>query len=68
MVATEGVDHGSDGRRPATARVVEVKPALDGTGLEAVDKTASLRIERPDPGVYSSALPIREVHDVVIGL
>lgn len=68
MVATEGVDHSSDGRCLATTRVVEVEHALSGTGLEAVHQAACLRIERLEPQPCSSALPIWEVYDVVVGL
>lgn len=49
VVATEGVDHSSDGRRFATARVVEVEHVLDSTGLKAVDQTACLSIEKFEP-------------------
>lgn len=36
MVSAEWVDHGSDRSRSTTARVIEIKHALDGTGLEAI--------------------------------
>jgi hypothetical protein len=36
VVATEGVDHGSNGGSLPAKRVVEDEHALDGTGLETV--------------------------------
>jgi hypothetical protein len=43
VVSTEGVDHSSNRRRRASAGVVKVEHALDGTGLETVhERTGSL--------------------------
>ena len=36
MVSAEWVDHGSNRSRGTTARVIEIKHPLDGTGLEAI--------------------------------
>lgn len=47
VVSAEGVDHGGDGGCRASAGVIEVKHALDGTGLEAVDERAGRGIEWP---------------------
>jgi hypothetical protein len=67
VVATEGVDHGSDGGSLATARVVKVQHALDGTGLETIDERAGVSIEWPERGAGSGALGV-EVDEKVGGL
>ena len=66
VVATEGIDHGGDGRGLTTAGVVE--HALDGTGLETVNKGAGVGIERPEPGSAALGNLGLEVDDVVGGL
>ena len=67
VVSTEGVNHGSDGRRLASTRVVKVEHALDGTGLETVDERAGLSIEGPEPRTAGLRLRL-ELDDVVRGL
>lgn len=65
VVATEGVDHSSDGGGLTTAGVVEVQHTLDSTGLETVDEGAGVGIERPEPGATVLGDLGLEVDDVV---
>ena len=67
VVSTERVDHSSDRSRSATTRVIEVKHALDGAGLETVYERTSgvvkgevIRALLHDGGV--------EVNDLVLRL
>jgi hypothetical protein len=68
VVATKGVDRGSDGGGLTTAREVEVEHALDGTGMETVDEGAGVGIERPEPESAALGDLGLEVNDVVGGL
>ena len=46
VVSAEWIDHSSNRSRSTSTRVIEVKHALDGTGLEAVHKRTSRVVER----------------------
>jgi hypothetical protein len=67
VVTTERIDHSSDGRGLASARVIEVKHALNGTWLETIHERASRRVE----GAVRRAALIRasfEPHNLIVGL
>lgn len=72
VVTTERVNHRSDGRTGALARVVEIKHTLDSTRLETVDKAAGLGIEwtvsGSDGGMTILGRSVIETHDDVVGL
>ena len=67
VVATEGVDHGSDRRGFAAAGEVKVEHALDGSWLQTEDEGAGSLVEGTEPGA-STVLSVAEADDVVVGL
>jgi hypothetical protein len=66
VVATEGVDHRSHGRRLAPAGKVKVQHALDGAGLEAIDEGAGLGVERAVPRALGGRKVV-EGDDALVG-
>jgi hypothetical protein len=67
-LAAKGVDNAGDGGGLALADEVEVKHALDGTGLEAVDEASGLVVEEGMGGVRAQGAGGRgEAADVVVG-
>lgn len=72
MVATEGVDHCSDGRTGTLAREIEIKHTLDSTRLKTVDEATGLGVKRPvsgpDGGMTILGRSVVKAHDNVVGL
>lgn len=67
VVTSEGVDHGGDRRRLSSAREVEIEHALDGSGLETVDKRSGGLVEGPVRGSSGGIGGGVESDDVVSG-